>query len=312
MPDFQTPAPCLRSLSTDIIFQPYRTGGISLTMNMNLIPLDSPYWETYTGAYGSVLLEIRILMGEEPISPQGKLRRLDMEEKDDYQIAFDNLCESLSHQMTCYDALLLALPYMVKLYQQKKAEGNFNWQVNILSQAGICLATDVPEANGEALEPVPEEIMSGYNAAVLILKELAQEFILENLDQIGLLDDDARNYLITGLIAIMGDHLLANVLVMSCWDEDECYLGCPDCDFCDEESSLTDRKVQGQLVPAQVKPWDGKSFDDPLCWITGILDKFGAEAEKDFITCYYGTYTCPECGRKALMLDFAKCYLFGE
>lgn len=279
-------------------------------MNMNLIPLDSPYWETYTGAYGSVLPEIKILMGEVPISPQSKLRRLDMEEKDDYQIAFDNLCESLSHQMTCYDALFLALPYLVKLYQLRKA--SFTWRVEILSQAGICLATDLPEVNGENPEPMPEEIMSGYYAAVLQLKDLAKEFILENLEQIGLLEDSARNYLITGLIAIMGDRLLANVLTMSGWDEDECYLGCPDCDFCDEESSLTDRKIEGQLVPAHAKPWDGESFDDPLCWLTGILDRFDAEAEKDFITCCYGVYTCPECGKKAFMLDFAKCYLFGE
>ena len=281
-------------------------------MNMNPVPLDSPYWEMYTGAYGSVLPEIRILAGADPISPQGKLRRLDFEEKDDYQIAFDNLCENLSHQMSCYDAMFLALPYIVRLYQQKKAERSFTWQADILSQAGICLATDIPELNGESPEPLPEEIMSSYNAAVLRLKGFAKEFILENLNQMRLLNYDSRTFLMNGLIAILGERVLANVLTMSCWDEDECYLGCPDCDFCNEEPSLTDDEAQGLLVPAEPEPWDGKSFENPLCWICGVLDKLGDKKEKQLISYYYGTYTCPECGKKALLLDFAKSYLYGD
>jgi len=277
---------------------------------MKLIPLNSPYWETYTGAYGSVLPEIKLLSGAEPMTPQTKLHRLDFSERDDYQIAFDNLCENLSHQMTCYNALFLALPYMVELFERKKAEDSFIWQADILSQAGVCLATDIPDVNGEQPEPLPEEITSSYNAAVLRLEELAKEFLLENINQIRLMENNSRNFLITGLIAVLGERVFANVLTFSAWNEEECHLACPDCDFFDEESSLTDDEIQSHISPAKIEPWDGKSFDNPPCWMYGVLDRLGAEREKQFVPWFYGTFTCPVCGRKAPLLDFAKAYLY--
>lgn len=62
-------------------------------MEMQLLPFDSPLWEIHTGAYGNVCPEIKLLMGAAPVTSQNKLRRLDFEEKDDEQIAFDNLCK---------------------------------------------------------------------------------------------------------------------------------------------------------------------------------------------------------------------------
>ena len=52
---------------------------------MNLVPYDSELWSLYPGAYGNVCEEIKIVMGDiKDIPPQSKLRRLDLEEKDDY------------------------------------------------------------------------------------------------------------------------------------------------------------------------------------------------------------------------------------
>ena len=75
-----------------------------------LVPLDSELWEIYRGAYGNVSREVAILMGEPILEPQKKLRRLDMEEKEDYRIAFDNLSENLMHQMSFYEAAWLVMP----------------------------------------------------------------------------------------------------------------------------------------------------------------------------------------------------------
>lgn len=112
---------------------------------MRLTEFSSGLWEEYRGAYGSVRREVEILMdGTTAPPPQQKLRRLDTEEKDDYRIAFDNLCEGLSHQMSFYSATYLVLPYMAKLLEEKEAAGDFQWQVLILSEMGVCLATDVP------------------------------------------------------------------------------------------------------------------------------------------------------------------------
>lgn len=273
-------------------------------MEMQLLPFDSPLWEIYTGAYGNVCPEIKMLMGAEPATPQNKLRRLDFEEKDDEQIAFDNLCENLSHQMSFYSAQYLALPYMVKLLEQKKAAGSFEWQLNILSQAGIVLATDLPEMHEK---PPSEKIAVSYQAAILRLRELAQDFVPGNMEELSRLDDHALTFFLTGLLAIMGEHVSANLLCMSCWEE-WCLL-CPDCDFCDENLTITDPEMQSQLIPADPAPWDGHSFDDPLCWLTGLLDKLDNQPAREFILYLYGTYTCPECGRQAPLQDFAKYYL---
>ena len=277
-------------------------------MEMQLLPFDSPLWEIHTGAYGNVCPEIKLLMGAAPVTSQNKLRRLDFEEKDDEQIAFDNLCESLSHQMSFYSAQYLALPYIVKLLEQKKAADNFQWQLNILSEAGVILATDLPETHETCnMEPAAEEITASHQAAILRLRELAQEFVLNNLEQLSRQDDHILTYFLTGLLAIMGESSFANILCMSCWEE--CYLLCPDCDFCDEDHAMTDSEMQRQITPASAPTWDGHSFDDPLCWLTGLLDKLDNQPAKELILYVYGTYTCPECGRQAPLLDFAKYYL---
>lgn len=115
-------------------------------MEIKLVDLNSELWETFCGAYGNVSKEVEILMGEPITEPQEKLRRLDSEEKEDYRIAFDNLCENLSHQMSFYEATYLALPYLVQLLERNSKSGSFEWKLTMISELGLCLATDFPEA----------------------------------------------------------------------------------------------------------------------------------------------------------------------
>lgn len=143
---------------------------------MKFIPLDSELWEQYPGAYGSVSKEIACLMGESA-APLEKLRRLGPEPRDREHLAFDNLCESLSHQMSFYPALYLALPYMVKLLG--KRTGDYDWQLLIFSEIGVCLATDVTWEN-EVRADVPTDILESFQEAAGILAKRAERFLKDN------------------------------------------------------------------------------------------------------------------------------------
>lgn len=62
---------------------------------------DSPLFEVYRGAYGNIADYLVILMGERKDAQETfRLRRLERTEKTNYEIAFDNLCENLWHQMS--------------------------------------------------------------------------------------------------------------------------------------------------------------------------------------------------------------------
>ena len=83
---------------------------------MNLIDFNSPLWEIYKGAYGSVKEDIIALTSEKQLFYKKN-------ENSDYYIAFENLFENLSHQMSFYNATYITLPYIVALLEQY--ENNF-------------------------------------------------------------------------------------------------------------------------------------------------------------------------------------------
>lgn len=283
-------------------------------MKMTLTPLDSPLWEVYRGAYGSVQEEIAILAAPEKDAPEvGRLRRLDTAEKSDFQVAFDNLCENLSHQMTSYEAIYLALPYIVKLLSRKIAENDFAWQVNIFSEMGCCLATDIPNQCSRDFEAaMPPEILESYQAAIMRLQEYAKKFVQKNLDNIAALPEYDREFLLVGLLGIFGSHTLASVLILS--DDNNCGLACPKCDFYDEEIYLDDPEFQAAVQTPPIEPWDGQSFDQPQVWLPALLAKLGGSEKlnPELLPYYFGEFTCPECGHKAPLLEFAQNCYFGE
>lgn len=281
-------------------------------MQMKLLPFDSPLWETYRGAYGNICPEIKLLMGAEPMSPQDRLRRLDFAEKDDEQVAFDNLCENLSHQMTFYEANYLALPYMAELLQRKADAGDFRWQVNILSEIGCCLAADIPNAQTQAFEAaMPPEILASYQAAIQRFQELGKNFLLTQSEQLLTLADFDREFLLVGLLGIFGSHALASVLILSY--EDSCGLACTQCEYYDEEVYFDDPEFQACLETKPTAPWDGQSFDQPQVWLSALLAKLGPtdKLKPELLPYYFGDYTCPECGHKAPLLEFAQNCYFG-
>lgn len=90
---------------------------------ISLQEFDSPLWESYRGAYGNVMDYLAILMGERDEAPETfQLRCLDNSPKTHYEMAFDNLCENLWHQMSFYPATWLAVPYLARLMERWERE----------------------------------------------------------------------------------------------------------------------------------------------------------------------------------------------
>lgn len=67
-----------------------------LRMQLKPVEFTSKLWETYQGAYGDVREDVAFLFCPKELIPDTeKLRRLDDEEKDSYEIIFDNLSQNL-------------------------------------------------------------------------------------------------------------------------------------------------------------------------------------------------------------------------
>ena len=256
---------------------------------MTFIPLDSALWEQYPGAYGSVSGEIAFLMGEST-APRVKLRRLDPEEKDQERVAFDNLCENLSHQMSFYPALYLALPYMVKLLGQKA--GDYDWQLLIFSEIGICLATDVTWEN-EPAPRLPEDITESCREAAAILAERAERFLKENRKKLRREGAFERRRLCLGLYGLLGDRREAFALVMNQWET--CYVHCTHCGYLDEDLELIDGKQRRKLRPLRF--WKKKPAE--FTRFRRILHQMGDWEGEELLACYYGGYVCPACGKRS-------------
>lgn len=259
---------------------------------------DSPRWETYSGAYGNICDDLKMLVGELPMDSQARLRRLDTEEKTDEQILFDNICENLSHQMSFYDASYLAMPYLVAFLEHK--QGDFTWESNILVELGGILATDIPQNKGKVF--IPDEILENYAASIARLCELTKAFMQTHTAEIRALEDGEREQLLIAHIAILGDRALAYILFMTYWQE--YYFSCPHCDFCYEDEG--EGAPEGQLVPASETCEPYRACYKMLCEL-GATDE-----EIRVISDYYGTLTCPECGAVMPMLNAMKYYLLGE
>lgn len=260
---------------------------------MTFIPLDSALWEQYPGAYGSVSGEIAFLMGEST-APRVKLRRLDPEEKDQERVAFDNLCENLSHQMSFYPALYLALPYMVKLLGQKA--GDYDWQLLIFSEIGICLATDVTWEN-EPAPRLPEDITESCREAAAILAERAERFLKENRKKLRREGTFERRRLCLGLYGLLGDRREAFALVMNQWET--CYVHCTHCGYLDEDLELIDGKQRRKLRPLRF--WQKKPA--AFTRFRRILHQMGDWEGEELLACYYGGYVCPACGKRSDVME---------
>ena len=280
----------------------------TLRERLQPVPFSSPLGELYHGAYGDTREDVAFLFCPKHLIPEMvKTRRLDFDEKDDYQINFDNLCENLSHQLSFYNATYLTMPYLVLLLEKVRREQDFKWQFHIILNAGIILSTEETFSGQPSLPP---EIQTSYELSKELLRDMSKDFLKQNFDQIMQEDEDDRLYLATALLAIFGDPGAALQLVMGSWEQTP--IICPECDYFDEDMEdgfYNETLIKEKIVPAEsvIGKWDEKSFEDTYLWFSNLLHKLELK-EGWKLPYYYGTYTCPECGNKSVLMDWMKNY----
>lgn len=271
----------------------------------------SDLWDQYHGAYGDIREDVAFLFCPEDLMPRtGKLRRLDPEEKSDYEISFDNLCENLMHQGSLYEGTYLAMPYLVLLLEKRRKAEDYEWEKKILSAAGDILSTDLPYYGEGCRAGMPEEVLKSYDISVEVLQEMTKEFLERNMDRLKKENPGWLQYFCTALLAILGDREAAYQMGMGAWEQ--CPVACPECDYFDEDmeaDGFCDEEQLKKIEPARPVSgqWDRKSYEDTYLWFSNLTEELGAlDAWK--VSYYYGTYTCPECGSKGILIDWMKKY----
>ena len=259
-------------------------------MELSLASLDTELWKRYSSAYGDISPGI------------SKLLDASLEDGERREV-LEEIFEAVSHQMSFYPALWLALPYLV---QELDREKEFEEQVFLIGEIGCCLATDFP-ANRE-LYPAPEkEVEEAYAGAKEMLREMVQSFFRGQLEALRRLNPSHKNFFCTGVLAILGDPEAAFALISSGWEA--CYLLCPSCGQVEEELELSDMNQLENIRPAPLaEDWDQTTFQDTYQWFGGLLKLLGAGEDRRRLSYYYGTYTCPECGEQGLVMDWMKGY----
>lgn len=166
---------------------------------------DSPLWESYRGAYGNIEDYLVILMGEREKAPETfKLRRLESIPKTNYELAFDNLCENLWHQMSFYQATWLALPYLARFMEGWERDKDLEWMCKGILAAGSFLATDV---FGD--RPDPEDVCESYRNAALQIRAMTIDFLAGNPGYVLEKEVRWRREFAIAATAILGEQKLA-------------------------------------------------------------------------------------------------------
>lgn len=265
--------------------------------NITKADLSSNLWEIYMGAYGSILDEITILAKDIPHTE---------EENKQFETAFDNLCENLWHQMSFYNASYLAMPYMLDLLEQKEEQQDFKWQLRIISEMGMIVVTDISVNHYNKVEDA--ELTGNYDKCLLVLREKTKSFIMKYLNEIKQSDCNDKSYFYTGVLAVLDDRMAAFTLTSLLYNE--MYVVCASCeDWNEDMPAISDGGID-EIEPADsvIGMWDGKSLEDTYLWFSNFLHILGDDNAVNALSYYYGTYTCPECGKKALVMDLAKKY----
>ena len=259
--------------------------------------LNSELWAMYRSACGMIWDEINIIWNE----LQGSTP-----EDVNFEDIFENLCEKLTHQMSFYDASYLALPYLLKLYDKKVEEQDFEWQLRLLCAMGMIVMTDISGLHDS--DRVAPELVKNFQNCVVVLAEKTKKFIVKYQDLLAELDDNTKSYFYVMALAILDDRRAAYVLTSCCFSE--IYAVCDECDMWNEEMAMISDEEIEEIEPAKpvIGHWDGKSLADTYQWYSNFLYILGDEEAAKALSYYYGVYTCPECGKKGVAMEFAKRY----
>lgn len=292
---------------------------------LKLVSLDSDLWETFRGAYGNVVNDVKLITGEEKELDEHDIALLNRRQSrqgekenasDVEKIALDNLFESIAHQMTFYPAIYIVMPYLVKLLEKRRADNDFDGQLSLISDMGLLVAIDnFDDDDGDGID---RDILESFNISILKLQEITKRFLEQNIDKIRQLKTDSYYKIpfLTSVLGILGnDRKASAVMFMSMWES--CFMVCPECEDCNEDIefySMDELKEAEGIIPADsvIGQWDGTSLDNTYVWFTNLLLIAGEDMHAEYMSYFYGTYECRECGKKNQVIELMKEYYFGE
>ena len=278
--------------------------------NIETVDFNSDLWDKLHGAYGNVLDDIKPLTAKVPEVPENE-KSLYASFESDYMIAFDNICCTLSHQMSFYPASYIALPYLANAFNYWYEKDDFMMQVLFLLNAGIIVSTDIgynTEYYNSTRESLPANVMDSYQKSILFFKEKAEDLLLNKLDllkQPGLFRHTDLAYICIALMALIGKKEHAFVLLLGNFDQ--CIISCKNCGLYTEDIELdndymknTVQALDSLITPASpvTGQWDKKSFDNTYVWLSNVLQLLGNDNDAAKLSYFYGTFNCPECGAK--------------
>lgn len=261
-------------------------------MNLNLLDFNSDLWELYRCSYGNIVENIKILYNTSS-------------NNEDYQVAFENICQSLYHQLSFYNATYIAMPYLVKILEKKQLEFDYQWQFNLISELGTIIMTDIPFSNNQKIS-IDNEIIINYNNSISILKDKVKVFIKENLNKLRCKNKLDLSYFAISVLAIYGEKEIAYIL--NSYMFNDYHVLCNNCNFYDENILDLSKKI----IPAQsvIGKWDYKSYNNVYIWFSNFLHILECDEYVEKLRYYYGTYICPNCGSENQVMELAKNYLF--
>ncbi len=137
---------------------------------------------------------------------------------------------------------------------------------------------------------------------------MTRDFLDRNMGRLKEEDPGWLQYFCTDLLAILGDREAAFQMLLGQWEQ--CPVCCPDCEYFDEEmeaDGFYDKEQLKKIVPAAsvIGKWDRKSYENTYLWFSNLAHDLGVE-DAWKIAYYYGTYTCPECGSRGILIDWMK------
>ena len=270
------------------------------------VEFNSEFWSIYGGAYGDVLEDVAFLFCREDLIPETtKIRRLDFEEKGYYEIIFDNLWENLTHQLSMYPEIYLAVPYLVMLLEKKKREGKADWEFKIISVLGDILATDIIACGGGQQGELPEQVWESYQKSVKRLQKMTKEYLVRNKEAL----KNKGIYFAIEILSILADPEAAYEMLIGSFEQ--LIVECPNCEYYDDSmeiDGIEDEKLLSEIIePAEAVTgnWDWQDFSDTYVWFSHLA-QIVDEKEAWKVKYYYGTYTCPECGSKGVLIEWMK------
>lgn len=240
-----------------------------------MLPLDSPRWNFFAGAYNAGGAEVVQQLKE-------------IAENNDSN--FDEFIQNICHQQTVSTLSYAAVPHLVTA-AKKTSNPEFRDKLLFLT-ASVCSANFVGQK-------APADIECWYKNSANEARELAIA-ILKSNDTLG-----HTSWSLWCILALSFQYEVALALESLCVDE-EFELMCPKCNFRfylhpKMELSIieTENHIAVKEGPLAVSKWS-----DMYSWLSGLLEGISTlEKERAFLPSLFGTATCPSCQKEISLLD---------